>query len=71
MVIREFPPGRYAVLRFKGGRSTSSEQTVLAQLKSWMAEKNLVSSSKPTFGYFDPPWTPSFLSRNEVMLKLD
>ena len=22
------------------------------------------------YGYFDPPWTPSFLRRNEVMLRI-
>jgi len=21
------------------------------------------------FGYFDPPWTPAFLRRNEVMIR--
>jgi len=22
------------------------------------------------YGYFDPPWTPPFLRRNEVMLRI-
>jgi hypothetical protein len=25
--------------------------------------------SPPVFAYFDPPWTPGFLRRNEVMLR--
>jgi len=25
----------------------------------------------PVYGYFDPPWTPAFLRRNEVMLRTD
>ena len=27
--------------------------------------------SSPIYGYFDPPWTPAFLRRNEVMLRTD
>jgi hypothetical protein len=36
-----------------------------------MKKSGLVSSGEPLFGYFDPPWTPSFLRRNEVMLSVD
>ena len=28
-----------------------------------------MSLSEPVYGYFDPPWMPSFLRRNEVMLR--
>jgi hypothetical protein len=27
--------------------------------------------SSPVYGYFDPPWTPAFLRRNEVMLQIE
>ena len=27
--------------------------------------------SPPIYGYFDPPWTPAFLRRNEVMLRTE
>jgi len=27
--------------------------------------------SPPVYGYFDPPWTPTFLRRNEVMLRTE
>jgi hypothetical protein len=23
------------------------------------------------YGYFDPPWTPAFLRRNEAMLRIE
>lgn len=68
--IRELPPGRFAVLRFRGGRSAAKEAEVLAELRTWLAAQSLRSAAAPVYGYFDPPWTPSPLRRNEVMLRL-
>jgi hypothetical protein len=69
--VRQIQPGRFAVLRFSGARSPKREEAALAQLKTWMAAEGLGTSSPPVYGYFDPPWTPPFLRRNEVMLRLD
>jgi DNA topoisomerase-1 len=31
----------------------------------------LKASAAPVYAYFDPPWTPPLLRRNEVMLRVD
>lgn len=69
--IREIPGGQFAVFRFSGGRGETNQLKALEKLQVWMAKNNLTASSGPIFAYFDPPWTPSFLRRNEVMLRLD
>ena len=69
--VRELPAGRFAVLRFSGGRNPQKEAEALAQLKTWMAAEAMGAASQPVFGYFDPPWTPTFLRRNEVMLRTE
>ena len=69
--VTTLPAGRFAVFGFSGSRSAESESNALAQLKACMKKSGLVSSGKPLFGYFDPPWTPPFLRRNEVMLRVD
>jgi len=69
--VAKIPAGRFAVFVFSGSRSTESESNALAQLKAWMKKTDLVASGDPLFGYFDPPWTPSFLRRNEVMLRVE
>jgi len=68
--LREIVAGRFAVLRFRGGRNSGNETNALAKLETWIAQQNLKKAGGPIFGYFDPPWTPSFLRRNEVMLRL-
>ncbi len=69
--IKKIPAGRFAVVRFSGGRSAAKESEKLAQLKSWIASKGLVAEGEPVCGYFDPPWTLAFLRRNEVMLRVE
>ena len=63
--------GRFAVLRFSGGRNAKRESETLARLQTWLAAEGLKTSAPPVYGYFDPPWTPSFLRRNEVMLRIE
>ena len=69
--VQELPSGRFAVLRFQGGRKAKNEAAALQQLKDWMKAEGLSELSPPVFAYFDPPWTPGFLRRNEVMLRTE
>ena len=68
--VREIPPGRFAVLRFSGGRNANNEAEALTRLRNWLAQDKLSGIASPVYGYFDPPWTPGFLRRNEVMLPI-
>ena len=68
--VREISGGQFAVRRFSGSRNGKNETKGLADLQSWLARENLKCEGAPVYGYFDPPWTPSFLRRNEVMLRL-
>ncbi len=68
---REVAAGRFAVLRFRGGRSADRESEVLGQLEAWMRSEGLTPvDPTPIYGYFDPPWTPPVFRRNEVMLRV-
>ena len=68
VTVRELPEGRFAVLRYSGSRNSTKEKESLARLRSWLEQEQLTEASGPVFAYFDPPWTPPFLRRNEVML---
>ena len=69
--VRKIPSGTFAVLRFSGGRNAVNESESLTRLQAWLARQSLKTAGRPIYGYFDPPWTPSFLRRNEVMLRID
>jgi len=71
LTVRELPPGRFAVLRYTGGRNAKNESAELSRLQAWLLQQGLkAAAASPVYGYFDPPWTPWFLRRNEVMLRL-
>ncbi len=67
--VRELPAGGFAVLRYSGGRNPDNEAPSLERLRAWMKAEGLKELSPPVYGYFDPPWTPAFLRRNEVMVR--
>ena len=67
----ELAAGRFAVLRYSGGRNAKNEAASLARLTAWMKAEKLSLLSPPVYGYFDPPWAPAFLRRNEVMLRTE
>lgn len=68
--LDELEAARYAVLRFAGGRTAENEKKAAAKLDEWMTAQSLKPLGKPMFAYYDPPWTPTFMRRNEVMVRI-
>lgn len=64
------PAGRFAVYRYSGGRNEANEQQALEKLRAWTGQRDIAVTGEPLFGYYDPPWIPTFLRRNEVMLRV-
>lgn len=62
---------RVAVFRFSGSRTTGNEKTAIEKLNEWLSAQKIVGRGEPVFAYYDPPWTPTFLRRNEVMIRVD
>jgi hypothetical protein len=70
VALDTMPPTRLAVLRFSGGRNETNEQKHLALLRRWIEDRKFVTAGEPIFAYYDPPWIPGFMRRNEVMLTI-
>jgi len=62
--------GRFAVLRFRGGRTAEVERAAMGALRAEVARRQIATEGDPFFAFYDPPWTPTFLRRNEVMLRV-
>jgi len=62
---------RFAVLRFAGGRTAENEKAAIEKLTAWLDGHKIAGKGSPIFAYYDPPWTPVFLRRNEVMFRID
>ncbi|MEM9481896.1 MAG: heme-binding protein [Verrucomicrobiota bacterium] len=62
--------GQFASLRFKGYRNENAAQQAAKDLAAWIAKEGLTSVGEPIHAYYDPPFTPEALRRNEVLLRL-
>jgi len=61
---------RYAVYRFSGSSKPAPSEAASKKLLAWAAAKNLPVSGSPIYAYYNPPWTPGFMRRNEVFVPL-
>jgi hypothetical protein len=57
-----------AVLRFSGRRSAKSEQEALGRLRSMLKDRSIQEAGAPFMAYYDPPWMPGSLRRNEALV---
>ena len=70
VTLGQVPAARYAVLRFFGMRTTQNEIAAIDKLKAWLGAQKLTGTGDPLIAYYDPPWTPFFLRRNEVFIRI-
>jgi len=70
VVLRTLPARRVAVVRFNGVSNRQREQAKLEELTAWAQKNDLLAAGDPFLAYYDPPWTPGPLRRNEVLLPL-
>lgn len=68
--LRELPPARRAAIRFSGWWSDELFKSKEAELLGWLAAKGLTPIGTPTFAYYNDPFTPGFLRRNEILYDL-
>jgi DNA gyrase inhibitor GyrI len=69
--LRKVPARRVAAVRFSGTWGAEKFEAAAQKLASDAKEAGLVPSDEPpVFARYDPPWTPWFLRRNEVLIPL-
>lgn len=65
--IRAVPEHLTAAVRYSGRWTESGFRDHLAELEAEIGRVGLVAMGAPRFARFDPPFTPWFLRRNEVL----
>lgn len=68
--LDQIPSVTIIAIRFNGRSNPEVEKTKLAALQTWAKSQNLTTEGTPLIAYYDPPWTPGPLRRNEVLLRL-
>ena len=62
--------GKFAAVKFKGYKSDVAAEEAAAELVAWAKKNGLTPVGEPVFAFYDPPFTPEALRRNEVLIRL-
>ena len=69
--LREGPGGRVAVIRYSGFLSQANFDEHLGKLEAALRAAQLPWTGEPTLSRYNAPFTPWFMRRNEVWLRLN
>lgn len=66
--FREEPAYRAAVIQFSGWVNDKKAERQWQRLSTFLAEQGIQPLGDPTLNQYNPPWTPPFLRRNEIIV---
>lgn len=70
VTIRKLPGYDAVAIRFSGRNIEANLEEHRQKLDAYIAKNSLEIDGGPTYAFFDPPWTPWFLKRNEIIYRL-
>ncbi|HIP80191.1 MAG TPA: heme-binding protein [Kiloniellaceae bacterium] len=68
--LKPVPPARRAAIRFSGVATDALIAEQEARLMAWLEQRGLTPQGSPTYAYYNDPFTPGPLRRNEVLVDL-
>ena len=68
--ITERPRARVAAVRFVGASREAAERKAVEELRAWMKTRGIEAEGDPIIAYYDAPFIPGPLRRNEAMLRV-
>ncbi|WP_062211136.1 heme-binding protein [Aureimonas sp. AU12] len=71
VAIREVSAKRLVAIRFSGNFSASLASKKLMALYNYVADENLKQKGDPIYAFYNAPWTPGFMRRNEILIEVE
>ena len=68
ITLRQVPARRMAAVRYSGFWSEVRYIRYKSELESWIKEKGFTIVGDPIWARYNPPFTPWFLRRNEILI---
>ena len=69
--LRQVPAQRMAAVRYSGFWSEKKYLRYKKKLEAWVHEEGLTIVGDPVWARYNPPFTPWFLRRNEILIPVD
>lgn len=70
VTLKEVPARTLAAIRFSGSWSEERFQEHTEMLMEWLRKQGMQVTGTPTIARYDPPWTPWFMRRNEILVEV-
>ncbi len=71
VLIKDMPSKKVAVIKYSGSLSEQGIEEKSEELKHWLFKKGYKPISTSRSAAYDPPWTLTFLRRNEVHIDIE
>jgi hypothetical protein len=71
VTLRAVPGYKAAVIRFAGWGFASTVKKKTKQLAAALERDGLLAAPAPVTAFYNPPWTPPFMRRNEVIIEIE
>lgn len=68
--LRQVPARRMAVVRYSGFWSEKNYLRYKMELESWIRDRGITIIGAPVWARYNPPFTPWFLRRNEILIPI-
>lgn len=70
VTLAEMPAAKRVAIRFSGWWSDALFEEKNAELLAWIKARGITPQGTPTFAYYNDPFTPGFLRRNEILYQV-
>lgn len=71
VAIKEVDAKRMVAIRFNGNFTASTASKKLMTLYNYLADENLKQKGDPVYAFYNAPWTPGFMRRNEILIEVE
>lgn len=68
--LRQVPARRMAAVRYSGFWSEKNYLRYKMELESWIRDRGITIVGAPVWARYNPPFTPWFLRRNEILIPI-
>lgn len=69
--ISEIPSRRIAAIKFSGSSKDSALAAHEAKLRRWMAASKLAAVGDAEYAFYNSPFIPAFMRRNEILIPIE
>lgn len=71
VTLKEVPAKKFVVIRFSGKNSDKNVMAHEKKLMDYIKAQEIKIIGSPKYAFYNPPWTPPEMRRNEVMVEIE